>query len=79
MKSDKKYWAIVGRIPDGENVHRAFANPMTLQQALGKFNGIVAADLPRQDKSRLKLLYGTVVIHEVIFASDSPIVYPWGL
>jgi hypothetical protein len=71
----KKYWALVGRIPDGENMAWTSATPVTRREALRAFeqwlqeqNGLTATDM--EDN---RVGYGTAWLLDGALSSDSPI------
>ncbi len=75
MRSKKKYWAFVGRIPEGENSYWVTPRPATRKQAVAQFKSFLAAEngLTPSCEMKLKLAYGSAYILEGAFSSDSPI------
>ena len=72
---DKQYWAIVGRVPDQENVSWTSPIPMTRSAALRAFerwlrheNGLTALDMEEN-----RIAYGTPWLLDGAFSSDRPI------
>lgn len=71
----KQYWALIGRIPDGENEAWASPVPMTRRNAVRAFerwlrrrNGLDALDMENN-----RIAYGAPWLLDGAFSSDSPI------
>lgn len=71
----KKYWAFVGRIPEGENMFWATNKPKTRKQALALFKGFVFANeaVDRAGEVALQVSYGQTLIIDGAFSSESEI------
>ena len=71
----KKYWAFVGRIPEGENMFWAINKPKTRKQAFALFKGFVFANeaVDRAGEAALQAGYGAALIVDGAFSSESKI------
>lgn len=71
----KQYWALIGRVPDQENMAWTSTVPMTRREALRAFerwlrdqNGLDAMDMENN-----RIAYGTSWLLDGAFSSDRPI------
>lgn len=72
---NKKYWAFVGRIPEGENYFWATEKPKTRKQAFALFKGFVFANeaVDRAGEAALQAGYSQTLIVDGAFSSESKI------
>ena len=70
-----KYWAFVGRIPEGDNEYFAIEKPKTRKQAVALFKGHLFAleGVDRAGEAALRAAYGSPIIIDGCFSSESPI------
>ena len=73
--NEKKYWAFVGRIPEGENHFWSTEKPKTRKQAFALFKGFVFASeaVDRAGEAALRAGYGAALIVDGAFSSESKI------
>lgn len=71
----KQYWAIVGRIPDGENESWVSPIPVTRREALRAFERWLRRQhgLTAEDMENNRIGYGTSWLLDGAFSADRPI------
>ena len=73
--NEKKYWAFVGRIPEGENHFWSTERALPRKQAFASFKRFVFTneEVDRAGEAALRAGYGAALIVDGAFSSESKI------